>query len=265
MHPTRIVAGAVAAGRAFSVVLPALVATLAPAQTTPDAVLATRTALESWVDTRAAISQEARDWTLQKDALQARSDIVKREVVALQKRIAEAEASLAAADVKRRELAAEEDKVKTALAVPDQHIGRLEDRVRKLLPRLPEPLRERVLPLSQRLPEPGAPTRLLLPDRYANVIGVLNEVHKWNREITVTSEVRQLPDGQSVEVAVLYVGLGQAWYAGGNGKVAGVGTATATGWVWRPANEFAPAIQRAIAIFRNEQVAAFVPLPVQVQ
>ena len=44
-----------------------------------------------------------------------------------------------------------------------------------------------------------------------------------------------------------------------------MGTASADGWVWRQADDLAPQVQRAIAVFRNEQPAAFVRLPVQVQ
>lgn len=247
-------------------IISVLFGTVLPAQATASSGLeGARSALQQWVETRALISQENRDWLLQKEALGARSDIVKREIVALQRRTAEAEASIADADKKRRELEADNDKRKVVGATLEQKVAQLEERVLRILPRLPEPLRDRVKPLSQRLPAKGETTKLPLGDRYANVIGVLNEVHKWNREITVTSELRQVPDGQSVEVSVLYVGVGQAYYVGGGGKVAGIGTATPEAWVWRPANEWAPSIQQALAIFKNEKPAAFVQLPVQVQ
>jgi hypothetical protein len=137
---------------------------------------------------------------------------------------------------------------------------------------LPEPLVERVEPLSQRLPktaEEAAASKLSLSERYMNVIGVLNDIAKWNREVTVATEVRTMTDGSQVQVAVIYVGLGQAWYAGGEGKdgkptVAGTGTSTATGWTWKPANELAADIDKVIAIYKNEQLATLVRLPVQI-
>jgi hypothetical protein len=64
---------------------------------------------------------------------------------------------------------------------------------------------------------------------------------------------------------VVYVGLGQAFFASGNGRVAGTGAATADAWVWRQANELAPSVLQTIAVFKNEQPATFVQLPVQVQ
>jgi hypothetical protein len=114
------------------------------------------------------------------------------------------------------------------------------------------------------IPAEGEETKQRLDERFRNVLFVLKQVHKWNREITVRSEVRNMPDGTTVEVAVLYVGIGQAYYAGASGKVAGIGNATEAGWVWTPINEIAPDVATAIAILKNERVAAFVRLPVKV-
>lgn len=243
----------------------AIVAAALPAQEAVDAVAATRLATEKWLEARNLVSKEKRDWDQAKDSLLSRSDVIRREIVALQRRIAEAETSIAEADKKRLELVAENDRQKATAAKLEEQVVALEQRVLKLLPRLPEPLRERVKPLSQLIPKPGEATRSQADQRFASVIGVLSEIHKWNREITVTSEVRALPDGSSVEVAVLYVGIGQGYYTGGNGKVGGVGASTADGWHWRPANELASAIAKTIAVFKNEQPATFVQLPAQVQ
>lgn len=243
----------------------ALATVTLPAQEVADAVASTRLATEKWLEACNLVSKEKRDWAQAKESLLARTDVVRREIVALQKRIAEAEASIAAADKKRLELVAENDKQKATAAKLEEQVVALEQRVLQLLKHVPEPLRERVKPLSQLIPQKGETSRSQVDQRYMAVIGVLSEIHKWNREITVTSEVRALPDGSSVEVAVLYVGIGQAYYAGGNGKVGGTGVSTADGWAWRPANELAPAIAKAIAVFKNEQPAAFVQLPAQVQ
>ena len=84
-------------------------------------------------------------------------------------------------------------------------------------------------------------------------------------EILVTSEVRALPDGSSAEVTAIYLGLGQGYYSGANGSIAGVGTATEEGWEWTPADDAAPEIARVVAILKNEEAAAFVQLPVEIQ
>jgi hypothetical protein len=144
-------------------------------------------------------------------------------------------------------------------------IAVLEVRTKGLLPRLPGPLRERVRPLSQRIPEHTDETKLSLSERFQNVVGILNEVDKFNREITVTSEVRTLGDGTAAEVTAIYLGIALGYYVTAKADAAGVGTASADGWVWSPANDAAARIAKAIAILKNEKVAEFVQLPLRIQ
>lgn len=236
-----------------------------PAQESTDAVASTRATVEKWVETRNLVSKEQRDWVLGKETLTARMEVVRREIDKLKVSIAAAEAQVVEADKKRAALLAENEQRKASGDKLVTRIAALEARLLTQLPRLPEPLRDKLKPLTQRLPKAGEETKQSLAERWQNVVGVLNELDKWQREIVVTSELRQLGDGQSVEVAVIYLGLGQAFYASSNGKVAGFGHPTADGWQWKQANELAADVLRTIAVYKNEQVAAFVRLPVQVQ
>jgi hypothetical protein len=229
-----------------------------------EAVDATRAMLEKWVETRRVISKEKRDWELGQEMLRERIELVKQETRALRGRLADAEKSITEADAKRVELAADQQRLADAAAELSAGVRELEQRTLSLVRRLPDPLRERIQPLSQRIPRGDEPTRLTLGVRFMNVIGVLNDVNKWNREITITSEVRRLADGSSAEVAVLYLGLGQAYYVTNKGDAAGVGRPGPDGWVWTPADDSAPQVKKAIAMLKNEQVAAFVQLPIQV-
>jgi len=223
-----------------------------------------KAALEKWVETRRVLSKERRDWAEGKEMLLSRIDLVKREIESLRSRIGDAEQSVAEADKKRADLLEENEKLKEASAELAGVVILLERRTQDLLKRLPDPIRERVKPLSQRLPANPDETRLSLSERFQNVVGILNEVDKFNREISITSEVRALPDGTTVEVTALYVGIGQAFYASTNGRAAGVGTPSEDGWLWTPADEAAPWIAEAIAILKNEQIAGFVRLPVRI-
>jgi hypothetical protein len=155
-------------------------------------------------------------------------------------------------------------KLKDASASLIGALESLEERTKELLKRLPDPVCQRVKPLRQRLPEKSAETKLSVSERFQNVVGILNEVDKFNREITLTSEVRTLPDGPSVEVVAVYIGIGQAFYASADGTVAGIGTAQKDGWVWKPDNTAGPRIAEAIAILKNEKVAKFVQLPIEI-
>ena len=225
----------------------------------------TRVLLEKWVETRRIISKEKQEFELGREMLTERIELVEREIDSMGEKISEAEKSITEADKKRGELIEENEKLKQASSSLKETVVEQEAGTRKLLKRLPDPIRERVKPLSQRFPENPDETKLSLGERFQNIVGVLNEVNKFHREITVTSEVRELPDGTSAEVTVFYVGIGYAYYANGNGDVAGIGTTSTDKWVWKPANDDAPRITEAIAILKNEAPAAFVQLPIEIQ
>lgn len=231
----------------------------------PQKTESVRAELEKWVESRRVISQEQRDWALGKEMINERIDLVLQEIDALKEKIADAEKSISEADKKRSDLVVQNDKLKEASSTLEGTVLSLENSTKEILKRLPDPIRDRVKPLSQRIPEDAKETKLSLAERFQNIVGVLNEVNKFSREITLTSEVRSLPDGSSAEVTALYVGISQAYYASSDGKIAGTGTASASGWSWTPNNGIAAEIMNAIAILKNEQVASFVQLPVEVK
>jgi FtsZ-binding cell division protein ZapB len=229
---------------------------------TAETVDNTREALRQWVEVRRVISKEKQDARLSKEILNERISLVQHEIDALREKIDEAEKSIAEADTKRQQMIDENEKLKAVSDSLTIAVDALEARCKKLLARLPDPIRDRVKPLSQRFPENPAESKLAMSQRFQNVIGVLNEINKFNREITVTSEVRALPDGTSTEVTALYIGIGQGYYVNAKGDIAGVGAADGSGWTWTLANEAGPRIVSAIAILKNEQVATFVDLPI---
>ena len=194
-----------------------------------------------------------------------RQALVGGEIENLRGRIAELRQGIGDTERRRGELESGNAELREASAALAAGIGGLEQKTRTLVERLPDPIRTRVRPLSQKIPRDPSATELSLGQRFQNVVGVLNEVNKFNRDITVTSELRPLPDGSTIEVTALYVGLGQGYYVSRDGSAAGLGRPGADGWEWQPSNEIAPAVARAIAILQNEDVPAFVPLPVDIR
>jgi hypothetical protein len=228
---------------------------------------ATRAAVQERIELERVISKEKLDWAVGRELLQARVELTQRQIDVLRAGIAESRTGVDELGAQKAELAAQNERLKDAARALADLVPELEARTRALLLRLPEPLRERVAPLAQRIPDDSAATAASLSERFMIVVGILNQVNKFNREILPTSEVRELPDGQSAEVTALYVGLGAAYYVTASGSAAGLGRPGApggTGWSWQPANEHAAAIAEAIAIFNNEHPAAFVRLPVSV-
>ncbi|MBI1387198.1 MAG: DUF3450 family protein [bacterium] len=233
-------------------------------KTTAD-IEATRTALEKWVENQRIISKEKRDLALSKEMLNERIGLIQREIDSLREKIGDAKKSIEETDKKKGELIEQNDKLKQASSSLESTLVSLEDRTKDLLKRLPAPIRERVKPLSQRLPDGSEEKKASIAERFQNVVGILNEVDKFNLDITVNSEVRDVEDGGSVEVTALYIGVSQGYYVSANGKYAGVGASSDDGWAWKPSNDAAPAIADAIAILKNEKVASFVQLPIEIK
>jgi hypothetical protein len=224
-----------------------------------------RDTLAKWVETQQVISREEEDWRLGREVLEQRIALMEGELASLEEKIEQTRDAIGEIDGKREELIADNESLHDAQGALESAIRRLEDKTKKLLVAIPEPLSQRVAPLSRRLPEDPESTELSLSTRFQNVIGVLNAINKFNADITLTNEVRTLPDGSSAEVRALYLGLGQAYYVTPNGRSAGVGRPSADGWDWVAADELAPEITRAIAIFQNEEQPAYVPLTVTIQ
>jgi hypothetical protein len=225
----------------------------------------TRAVLDKWVETRRLIREEERTWALGREMVQERIGIVTRELESVRENITAAEASIAEADKQRLALVEENDTLAAASTELTRIVGELETRMKALMVRLPEPLLERMRARSQMLPDDAATTKLSLSERFGTIVVLLNEVDKFNREVTLTSELRTLADGTNAEVTALYLGLGQAYYATTAGTQAGVGLPGAEGWKWVPNDAIATAVALAIAIQKGEEVASFVRLPVRVE
>jgi len=224
-----------------------------------------RTALEKLVETKKLICKERQDWRSEKALLQDRIQLLRRETENLKETTVQVVSGIGDADQKLAESTAKLNELKAATAGLAQDIVRLEEGIVTLLKRAPVPIVERVKPLSQRIPKAGTETRIGLSERFQNVIGILNEMNKFCREITVTSEVRDQPDGGKAEVTVMYLGLACAYYCNVASGLAGVGRPGLEGWIWEPRNDLAQAVADAIAIYRNEKPAGYVLLPGGVQ
>lgn len=230
-----------------------------------DGVDGARSILEKWVETERLISKEDRDWQLGKESLTDRIGLIEREIQSFRERIASNDSSITTTDSKKQELVEENAGLKSAAAALGEVVGELELRTLALLKSVPAPLRAQVKPLSQRIPEPGKESKSTLSERFQNVVGVLNQVNKYHREINVATEVRDLGNGQEAEVTALYLGISCGYYVTNDERAAGIGVPGAEGFVWTPKNEEAANIAKAIRVLRNEEPATFIPLPMSIQ
>lgn len=236
------------------------------AETEPPAIVTnTRDTLARWVETEQLIAREKEQWQQGRELLGQRISLLESEISTLREKLADSRQGLADVEGRRLDLFDEKQELEQASAVLHEAIADFEARTGALVGRLPGPLKDRVRPLADRLPEEPTSTRLSLSERFQNVIGVLNEVNKFQSDVHAVSELLELPDGSTAEVRALYLGLAQAWYVTADGTAAGIGRPGADGWVWTADDELAPQVERALEILQNEGVPAYVPLPVEIR
>ncbi|MEJ5259721.1 MAG: DUF3450 family protein [Anaerohalosphaeraceae bacterium] len=237
----------------------------ARASETAETLETIRTATEKWVETQRILSKEKRDFALAKELLAERIALLEREIESVENKIREADASIAEADRKRDEMLEEKERLLDASSVLKKLVSRMEERVCALLERLPEPLRQHVKPLSQRIAAKSDSSRQSLSERFQNVVGILNEVDKFHKEITAVSEIRTLPDGTSQEVAAVYVGISCGYFSNPAQTAGGFGFPDENRWNWTVKPEIAGSVSDLIAILKNEKTASYVLLPLTIQ
>ena len=224
----------------------------------------TRLTLSKWIETQQIISKERNDWQQGREILQGRIELVGKETAQLKDRIAQAQVAVQDSNRKRDDLTKQIAQLKETGTQLAAAVTAMEERVRKLATLAPEGLATKLGPLLQRIPADPSATRISVAERFQNVLGIMNELNKANSEITIAYEIRQLSDGSSSEVQVIYVGLGQAYYLSPRGD-AGIGRPSDQGWVWTPAKEQAGDIFTALEIIQGKHPPAFVGLPVSIQ
>lgn len=236
--------------------------TIGHAAETP--VAAARKVLEQWVQARKTLAATRADWAADKATMEQMTALLERELAGIREQAAQAQTNHASLEAQRQALAAEQSLYLTALEAVRAQVVDLEVQVRRLEPLFPPALKNTVQPLLNRLPADPAATQAALLPRVQALVTLLNEVDKFHATFSVAEETRPGPGGRELAVEVLYAGLGQAWFVNKAGDFAGVGVPTADGWQWTPRPEIAPAVARAIQMYRNERPAEFVSLPVQV-
>lgn len=230
----------------------------------PDSPETVRSLLAKWAETQQMIAKERADWKDGKEILQSRIDLLRGEIATAEGKVSEISSSGSGVRKDKAELNARIDQLKAVSGDLGRLAGELETRIRALHDRLPDPLKEKIKPLFGRMPDNPEQSAISAAERFQNVAGILNEINKFNGEITLASEVRTLADGKPAEVKVVYVGLGQAYFVGAQGQ-AGIGRPSDKGWEWKNEDRIAPEVSQVVEVLQNKAKPSFVLLPVEIR
>lgn len=226
-----------------------------------------RVELSRALEIEQTIAREETDWKLGREVLANRVLFLENQIKELDAKAKEEQAKITTADEEREKKLKEAEGLTSADEEANARVRSLEARVLKLLPALPGPLAEKVAPLVERLPKPemkDEEIRLTVSVRYANVLGILNEVNKFHGDVASGPERRKISTGSEAEVETLYFGIGVACYAGSGdtAKEAGIGRSTPKGWEWEARPSDAASIGKLIKI-QGGANPEFVPMMIQ--
>lgn len=221
----------------------------------------TREVISQYVKTRQEIARVKNEWKAYQELTQRRINLYEQEIRQLNETIQTAEEQTTQAE---REIAGIKEEIavlESANKIVADALPPLEDKMRELNQYFPKPLKDKVRNLVQQLGKSRQAS-----DRMAIVIGILNEVDKFNAEFNFDTSEKKLPDGETRLVDVIYLGLSIAYYADKDGQVGGIGVPAEGDWEWSERNDLAPAIRDAILYYNGDiKPAVLVDLPIEIQ
>lgn len=224
-----------------------------------------RAVLEKWVQTRQLIAKTKADWQADKELLDQSVALFERELKQVEEQMSKLSTNSAQVDKERLQAEALKKTSEEALAGAREFAASFEAQVKSLVPRLPQPLQDILKPMLNRLPADAANTKMPATERIQVLVGILNELDKFNNGISLFSEKRKNSKGEEVSVETVYVGLGAAYFVNEANDFAGTGTAGPNGWEWTTQSDLAHSVREVVRIYRNERSARFLPLPATIR
>ena len=227
-------------------------------------VAASRAAVEKWIEARQLVSKVKSDWQTDKETLEQSVLLFERELKSVAEQMSKTDTNNVQVAKERAEAEQLKKVSEESLEKARQFAAGFEGEVKKLVPRLPAPLQEILKPLLNRIPtDPNS--RATAAERLQTLVGILNEVDKFNNSVSVFNEKQRNQQGDEVAVETVYVGLGAAYFVNETGDFAGAGSPGASGWEWAAHPELASSVREVLRIYRNERPAKFIPLPVTIR
>ena len=220
----------------------------------------TRQVIAKYVDTRQEIARVKNEWKSYQQLSERRINLYEREIKNLRETISAAEADTTQAE---KEIARIQEEIQVlrdannlvAKALPD-----MEQTMRELYQYFPKPLKSKVERLVKQLGKGNQAS-----NRMAVLIGILNEVDKFNSEFNFDTDERRV-GGETKLVDVIYLGLAVAYYADKDATIGGVGVPAEGGWEWTERNDLAQAIHNSVLYYNGDiKPALMVGLPVDLK
>lgn len=216
---------------------------------------------DRWIDIRSRSAKEAAQWEADKTILAATITTLTSSEEAVERSLAyfgEQFDKLAKETEAERERLAGHAETNAFLA---EKIFAYEQRIKQLVPKLPQPLIDQLQPLLGKVSsQEDAPTAPL-PNRLQNLVAIMTLIDEFNNRVTLSHTIKTLESGESLDVRVLYWGLAIAYAVNGDGTRAWVLSPDQSGWSWRDATANAVEVKRLFDVYDKHVDPVMVSLP----
>lgn len=199
----------------------------------------------------------AAHWEADRLILQGAIDGFRSESERLKKAIVDERKAIGKADGQRGERAGQVDELKAELAGFEKRLSGWEARIRGLQPGLPPKLQRRLAEVESS----GVEVSDALSRRLFRAILAVRTIGEFDRELTVDSELWDLPDGSKGAATIVYFGLAQAYFTDPAGSYSGIGAAVDGVWKWQPRDGVGARILELLKVHGRETDIDFVSLP----
>ena len=218
---------------------------------------------DRWMELQQEMTDEQNKWESEKELLQHSVAVLEAEQESLQENIKSYKLATQLYERNRAKLFQELDQENVANAVLNGDLASFEERIRRLQPRLPDPLKEKLKPLfvGTEASEDEESDSDSVANRSQSVISILSMIDQFANSLTLTHAVRESADGSEIDVKVLYWGLAFAFASNASGTRAWLVRPGATGWEWIPYHDRASDFKNTIAIYENERQPDLIYLP----
>lgn len=221
------------------------------------------TMVERWMLLRATIADEKRVWKAQKQQWEGEIALLKQESETLSSEIEAANTFVSSVEKERSTALQQKEKMEAELEKLETVITEAENELRKWQKRIPSGLQKHVTAFDM-LPVASKGSKYLsLPKRAQAVAAIYAQIEFLQNQLHTTQELLDTGTTRR-QVEVLYMGLSIAYAVSPGNDWAAIGTPSAQQWIWTPSEKDAKTIRQAIDIFKRQEPAKLITLPITV-
>lgn len=217
---------------------------------------------DRWIGLQRRTADEANQWRADKETLQTSLDVLRKERETLQGKVDANELATGLFQKRLDQAQSELAEHEAAHAALQERSGALEERIRNLTTRLPEPLQAKIGPMLEKLEPREGEDAPSAAQRTQTLVSVLSAIDLFNNTLTMTHQLRQVEGGELQDIKVLYWGLATGYAIDARGERAWVLQPGASHWEWLDATDRTDGIKTLFAIYEKQQSPQLVELPV---